>query len=266
MSFSFHTNFELYYQHQLENAQRYVIPFIEQSGMITRGMRVLEIGCAEGGVLRAFIGLGCIGTGIELVSERAERAKLFNKEEIESGKLSILTKNIYDVNPQQLFPEGFDIIILKDVIEHIPEQHRFMRVLKDFLSPNGRIFLGFPPWYMPFGGHQQICHHRLLSRTPWIHLLPRPCYKALLKAFKEPDECVQELLEIQETGISIERFEKICSSEKYQVLSRKLFLINPIYSLKFNLKPRELPKILAKVPFLRNFFTTTAFFTIKMLN
>ncbi|MCZ2357191.1 MAG: class I SAM-dependent methyltransferase [Bacteroidia bacterium] len=263
MSFTFHTNFELYYNHQRTNTQQYVIPFIEQTGAIKQGMRVLEIGCAEGGVIRAFVDLGCTGTGIELVTERAERAKQFNQEIITAGKLNILTQNIYDVNPQQDFPDGFDLIVLKDVIEHIPDQQRFMQVLKGFLRPKGRIFLGFPPWYMPFGGHQQICHHKLLSKMPWIHLFPQFLYKKILKIAGESQEGIQELLEIQETGISIERFEKICDQENYHILSRKLFFINPIYALKFNLSPKELPSFFSKIPFFRNFVTTTAYFVVS---
>ena len=56
----------------------------------------------------------------------------------------------------------FDLILLKDVIEHIPDQERVIPYLKEFLKPGGRVFFGFPPWYMPHGGHQQ---RRRVRRT-----------------------------------------------------------------------------------------------------
>lgn len=35
------------------------------------------------------------------------------------------------------FESGFHLIILKDVIEHIPDQARLLRRLADFLQPGG---------------------------------------------------------------------------------------------------------------------------------
>ena len=49
--YDFHTDKKRYFQIQLENAEEYVIPFIEKTFVIKKGARVLEIGCGEGGVL-----------------------------------------------------------------------------------------------------------------------------------------------------------------------------------------------------------------------
>ncbi len=84
-----------------------------------------------------------------------------------------------------IFHRPFDLIILKDVIEHIHDQDAILSRLRNFLKPGGHIFFGFPPWQMPFGGHQQVLAHRLLSRTPYFHLLPVPLYRGILKAFGE---------------------------------------------------------------------------------
>ena len=55
MAIHFHSNKELYFQMQRENAAEYVLPFVEQAMPLRPGMHVLEIGCAEGGVLLAFL-------------------------------------------------------------------------------------------------------------------------------------------------------------------------------------------------------------------
>jgi 2-polyprenyl-3-methyl-5-hydroxy-6-metoxy-1,4-benzoquinol methylase len=39
-----------------------------------------------------------------------------------AGQISFLARNIYDIDPDQDLPFKFDLIILKDVIEHIPDQ------------------------------------------------------------------------------------------------------------------------------------------------
>jgi hypothetical protein len=117
---------------------------------------------------------------------------------------------------------------------------------------------------MPFGGHQQICKHKILSRAPYIHLLPRFLYKKLLLAFSESKSTVEALLEVWDTGISIERFEKICRRTGYGFALKRFYLINPIYELKFGLKPlRQLP-LLGQIPVLRNFFTTCVYYLIKI--
>jgi 2-polyprenyl-3-methyl-5-hydroxy-6-metoxy-1,4-benzoquinol methylase len=149
---------------------------------------------------------------------------------------------------------------LKDVIEHIPHQERLMEKMKTLLLPGGVVFLGFPPWQMPFGGHQQICSSKILSRLPYFHLLPMPLYKAVLKAFGEvPDG----LIDVKETGISIERFERIAKDAVYKIVDKDYYVINPIYKYKFNMKVRKQSKIIGSIPYLRNFLTTSVFYLIQ---
>src|SRR5215471_12574104 len=172
---------------QLENARASVLPFIEKKMPIRQGMNVLEIGCAEGGVLKAFLERGWVGVGIELSGFRVQLAKEYLADEIAAGKAAVISKNIYDVARKEISENLFDLIILKDVIEHIHDQEKLLNRLKDFLAKDGKIFFGFPPWYMPFGGHQQVCKNKLLSVLPYYHLLPGPIYKAMLRAGGESE-------------------------------------------------------------------------------
>lgn len=263
MAYDFHKDKQTYIQFQYENAVNYVIPFIEQSLPIQKGMKVLEIGCAEGGVLKAFVDKGCIGTGIELSESRYERAKQTLSKEMGDGKAFLLRKNIYDVDIDNELPHLYDLIILKDVIEHIPEQGKLLSKLREFLNPRGHIFFGFPPWQMPFGGHQQIAKNKLLGILPYYHLLPKSIYKGILKLFGEPQNRIKELIEIKETGISIEQFEEIAHSADYSIELRKFYLINPIYSYKFGLKAKEQWGFLSKIPVLRNFVTSCMYYLIR---
>ena len=116
---------------------------------------------------------------------------------------------------------------------------------------------------MPHGGHQQICQSRMLSFLPYIHLLPRPLYRGLLKAFGEHDGTIKELMELVDTGISIERFEKIVKAAGFDITQRKYYLINPIYKYKFKLQPREQFGWMKGIPFVRNFFTTCMYYMIR---
>lgn len=257
--FDFHQDRKRYFQIQYENAVAHVLPFIEHSFLIKSHMRVLEIGAGEGGVLRAFTERGCKAVGVELDPLRVEWACGFLWEEIGRGQLFYVEKDIYKTDLINELKGGFDIILLKDVIEHIHDQPKLFRLLHTLLNPGGVIFFGFPPWQMPFGGHQQIAHS-FLSRLPYIHLLPRPLYKGLLKLNNEP---VDELLEIRQTRISIEKFESICYDTGYQILHQLHFLINPIYQWKFGWKVRKQFVWLSKIPWLRNYFTSCVYYLIQ---
>ncbi|MEQ8624883.1 MAG: class I SAM-dependent methyltransferase [Vicingaceae bacterium] len=263
MAFDFHKDKQTYINYQRENASNYVIPFIERKLPLFEGMRVMEIGCAEGGVLQAFVNRGCIGTGVELSAGRYERAKQVFEEELKSGQVSLVNKDIYAVDIAAEMPERFDLIVLKDVIEHIHDQDKILNKLREFLKPNGHIFFGFPPWQMPFGGHQQMAKSKILSRLPYYHLLPMPLFKAMLKSFGESEKSVDDLVEIKETGISIERFQKLLKKNHYSTQLKEFYLINPIYKYKFNLQARVQSRALAAIPYLRNYLTTCMYYLVK---
>lgn len=258
--FAFHQDRRHYFEMQIENAREYLLPFIEEKFPIRPGMRVLEIGCGEAGVLKAFIDRGCSGVGVELDESRLANARAWLREDIENNKIALISGDIYKVNPEKDFKDLFDIIVLKDVIEHIPDQQKLIAWMRSFLKPHSVIFFGFPPWQMPFGGHQQMCRGKLLSKLPYYHLLPTPLYKWLLKKNGEPWEA---LLEIKETRMPIEKFERLARKCGYRILHRKHFLVNPIYKYKFNIKPRTQLSLLTHVPWLRNFFTTCVYYMIE---
>lgn len=260
--FEFHADRKRYFDIQIQNAEKYVIPFIEERFPIKPGMRVLEIGCGEAGVLKAFINRGCIGVGVELDEPRVVLANEYLPEEIATGKLTLVSKDIYKVDIESELQGLFDIIILKDVIEHIHDQPRLIGWMKHFLTPGGIIFFGFPPWYMPFGGHQQMCTGKL-SKLPYVHLLPRTIYQWLLKKNHEP---VEALMEIRDTRISIERFERICLKEGYRLLHKRHYLLNPIYEWKFGWKPVKQLGVIRAIPFFRNFLTTCVYYVIQVKN
>lgn len=244
---------------QAENARQYVVPFIERYKPITPGTRVLEIGCAEAGVLKGFIEKGCIAVGVELEEARLVLAREFMKEELEKGLISFISKDIYKVDLEIELKGKFDIIVLKDVIEHIHDQKKLIGWMKVLLNPGGVIFFGFPPWQMPFGGHQQLMSNKLLSKLPYYHLLPMPVYKWILKAGKQDPVGFGE---IKETGISIERFESIVKDTGYKVVNKTHYFINPIYTYKFGWKPKKQLGIISAIPWVRNFFTTCVYYLI----
>ena len=255
-----HRNKKQYFEEQEETTKKFVIPYLSNLIKIGAETNVLEIGCAEAGNLKPFLDLGCKATGIDISCGRIEKAKAFFKTHKNRANLELICKDIYDVDT---LDKTYDLIIMRDVIEHIPNQEKFMGFVKKFLKPTGKFFLAFPPWQNPFGGHQQISQNRILSKLPYFHLLPVSVYKFIYKSFGENEARIKEFLYIKETGISIERFERIVKQENYCIDKRTFYFINPNYQTKFGLKPRKQIKIISSIPWVRNFFTTAMYYVIS---
>ncbi|MEM6769879.1 MAG: class I SAM-dependent methyltransferase [Bacteroidota bacterium] len=256
-----HTNKRRYFNEQALTTREHVMPYLQQTMEISAATRVFEIGCGEGGNLVPFLELGCACVGVDFNQGKINLGLQFIAEDLPGAQVQLLTQDIYDSSADAL--GRFDLIILRDVIEHIHDQRKFLSMVHRFLNPGGRIFFGFPPWRMPFGGHQQICHSKVLSKLPWFHLLPMPLYKTTLRAFGESPRMVENLAEIKETGISIARFSALVAATGYVFERKDLWLINPNYKTKFGLTPRALPSLLGKLPWVKDFYTTCCYAVIR---
>ncbi len=251
MSFDFHEDREKYFNIQKTNTSKYIIPFIDQFKKIDSSLKVLEIGCRDGGVLYPFLARGCHITGVELSEKMLLQAKDRYKKSILKGEAAFIVKDVHDFDPS----EKFDIIILKDVIEHVYNHDKLIKKLKSLMTPDGVIYFGYPPWQNPFGGHQQVAKHKILSKVPYYHLLPDFLYYGILKLAKE--KSYYFLRTTKETRITIEKFRTLIRTNDLKIWREELYLISPMYETKFGLKPRKQSRFIKAIPYFRNFLTTT---------
>lgn len=251
-------NRKLYFKELSLTSKRYYIPYISKYKKIEKGMNVLEIGCGDGGNLLPFAELGCNTTGVDLSTGRIKDAILFFEERQIKG--DFIASDIFKLKGLE---HKFDLIICHDVIEHIKDKATFLSNLPKYMNSEGIIFMSFPAWQMPFGGHQQICKSWLASHLPFIHLLPKLLYVGLLRLCHEKQETINELLSIKHTQCSIESFRKIALGE-YKIINQQFYFINPHYEIKFGIKPRKLSPIISSIPFIRNYFTTSFFCILKI--
>lgn len=252
---------EQYFNEQAYTTNKFVIPYIDERMPITPGLSVAEIGCGDGGNLKPFLDLGCRVVGIDISDWKIVQAqKLFEHHPLKAN-LTLITKDIYEIKDTHHYK--FDLIILRDTLEHIPNQDLFLEHLKLFLKPNGKVFIAFPPWRMPFGGHQQMCRSKFLSVLPSFHIFPNILYRSMLKVFGEPQDSINGMMEVKGTKISIQKFHHLVGKRHYKIEKQTYYLINPNYEVKFKLKPIKLP-LLLNIPFLRDFFTTTLYAIISL--
>ena len=246
-----------YFNELSVTSRKYFLPYVERYLPIERGMNVLEIGCGDGGNLLPFSERGCEVVGVDMAECRINDAKRFFEELGAEGQF--IASDVFAIKE---FEHHFDLIICHDVIEHIMDKGSFLSKLRNFLRPQGIVFMSFPAWQMPFGGHQQICRSKFLSHLPWFHLLPKCIYGSILRAFGENPGITAELLEIKQTRCPIELFEKL-AKKYFAIRNRILYFINPHYETKFNLRPRFLWSAMGKMRYVRNFFTTSCFYILE---
>ncbi len=258
-----HENRRRYFDELAFTSRKYYLPYLKKfvpalGNTRCPDIRVLEVGCGEGGNLVPFAELGCRVTGVDMAADKIDQARCFFAERGLVGEF--IASDIFLLEDLRC---TFDIIVLHDVIEHLPDKEKFLCDIKRYLKPEGVLFVGFPAWQMPFGGHQQMARNRIAARLPFYHLLPKRLYVGLLHAFGEEEGTIRGLLDIRETRTTVEMFLRLVRQAGYRIVDRHFWFINPHYQVKFGLQPRTLWKPVALIPWIRNFFTTSSFWLLK---
>lgn len=254
-----HSNYEDYFKESEKSCEkhyyRYLQQFVSFGGK--RPLKVLEVGCGVGGNLAFFARIGCAVKGVDIDAHSIDQAvKLFGKEGLQGTFIHADVLEYVDA-------ERYNLIILHDAIEHISDKDKLMHCLRGLLAEQGVLYVAFPAWCMPFGGHQQVARTWFVSRCPFIHLLPQRLFVWLLRRLGEPDSVINDFLAIKETRMSIQAFLRLCHNTGFDIVDRRLYFINPHYEAKFGLTPRVLCKGLSRIPYVRDFFTTSCHYLIR---
>lgn len=99
--------------------------------------RVLDVGCGRGHVGRALRERGCSVWAIEMDEELARAAGQWCER--------VLTADVemLDLQPA-LGGQLFDVVLLLDVLEHLRDPVRQLRLLLPYLAPGGRLVISVP--------------------------------------------------------------------------------------------------------------------------
>ena len=206
-----------------------------------KGKHILEVGCAEAGLLKFYMDKGAICSGIELSDIRFKNANILNQEKT----LHLFQANICKTSSyEKRITNKYDIIVIRDVIEHIEEKELALRNIYNLLKPGGKLFVSFPPKYCAYAGHQQTIP-KILGKLPYLHLLPNPLYKRYLRLIGCEEKKIDYLIATKKTRISIKKMKHILSSVGYFIIKESNWIIRPAYSFRFGL-----PKVLNPFSFL----------------
>ncbi len=234
---------EKHYYEQKRFAQSYLIPFLHNNIPGFKGLRILEVGCAEAGFLDQLQRAGMQCAGIELEKARVDLALEKNEQ------LNLYVGDITDADFCEQIGT-FDLIVAREVIEHVPDRQKMFANMNKLLNPGGFLYITFPPRFSPFAGHQQN-GRTFLRYLPFLHYLPAAGLEWLGRMAGEPDYHIQNIIRNYRDGLSLRRFRHYVGSFSFDILVWDLFFIRPVFSYRYGWKPLRLPDI----PLLREIFT-----------
>jgi len=219
--------------------------------------RILEIGCAEAGLLKFYNKKGAVCSGIELSDIRYNNALLLDKRnEINLFQADICNPTSY----KKHIKKNFDMIIMRDVIEHIDNKRIALSNIFNILKPGGKLFMSFPPKYCAYSGHQQTISN-LFGKLPYIYMLPDVIYKKYLRLISCPEKKIEYLIVTKKTRISIRKMHEIVNSLGFNILNQSKWFSRPAYAFRFNFPKIKNP--FSFIPILDEIFSNGVLYLLE---
>jgi len=215
---------------QYRLAKHTLIPWLEARGVLPKPANVIEIGCAEGGVVAAFVERG---TTVAAGTDIAGRLLTDISEPIAKRLGISVTFSEHDVIGEEPLPEWrgmFDVVLLRDVIEHLDDTAAAIKNIAKLLKPGGVVLLTFPPYTSAFGGHQQLLGTGLGS-LPWVHMLPASWFKAIVRRGDPLN--AEEVLRLHKIRLSADDVMQSAAKAGLDVIDQRYFMLRPVFRWKY---------------------------------
>jgi 2-polyprenyl-3-methyl-5-hydroxy-6-metoxy-1,4-benzoquinol methylase len=232
------------------------VPLLIRWGIDPDGLWVMDLGCGSGGLVLALAAQGAHCLGVDLRPERIQAGReMAAQQQVE---VDLRTGDILRMGALE---RRYDLVILSEIVEHLETAAYVLELLmwcREQLSPKGRIYVSFPPWFSPFAGHQ--AGWEVIRYIPWYHLLPDR-----LKKLLAPGHALAYLEFAQELNhLTIHTFEKIAKQAGLEPVSRELYLIRPEYRYRYGI-PELRSSPLARIPVIREFVAMGAYYLLGQL-
>jgi SAM-dependent methyltransferase len=139
-----------------------------------KDLKILEIGCGSGGDLPLLARHGKVW-GLERSSILAQRARARNVAQdvhVEDAALDLVAAN------------QIDLYCMFDVLEHIEDDHGFVKNLSSKAAPDHQYLLTVPAYQFLFGPHDHLLHHhRRYTRTQLKAVLEQNGYEVVASSY-----------------------------------------------------------------------------------
>lgn len=147
---------------------------------LLKGARVLDVGCGVGTSMLAAAERGaerCVGVdlgplGLNLIRHGigSDIPNWFDAKvrelKLDRGQFAFIES---DILKTEFVQGGFDLAVIFDVIEHVPDVRGTLQRTWDLLAPGGRCLISVAPLYYSQNGHH-LFHVFPEAAHPWAHL------------------------------------------------------------------------------------------------
>lgn len=247
-----------YFEYQRIVCRDVVIPWLVKR-IALDGLLVGDFGAHHGGMVDALRGWGHVAgaMGLELSEDVVASSPFVSDERFRLECADVLA-------PGADGPK-FDLVLLHDVLEHIPEYNHALDAIRSSLREGGYVFVSFPPYYSAFGGHQQYA--RGVARfTPFVHLLPARLFYRVAEPgeqeYMTAEGAHEDLVSVRRTRLTLAAAERAFARARLEVVARELFLVRPEYTVRYGLKARG-ARLLGTLPGVRELGINGAFYLLR---
>jgi SAM-dependent methyltransferase len=255
-------DWETYYRrYQTTLAREYLIPIFSRGGVDLKGKKLLEVGCGNGGCAAEFSRAGCHVVMMDIDERLVGLAREHNdREGVTAEAFAGDVRN----EAAPFWRRGpFDIVMFRDVMEHLESPAAVLRIVRRFLSPVGVVLVVFPPYYSPYGAHQQILPKKKFllipyNKLPYIHLLPERIFLRLVRGEGPSNEEVARLSTIR---LTIRKFEREIREAGFVEREKRTYLSRPSFALRYGL-PVVDAGILGRVPLVAEAAVTAVYYLL----
>ena len=217
-----------YFEYQRLLGRDVVIPWLGPR-LPLEGVLVGDFGAHQGGMLQAFRESGLVrgAIGLELSAEIVSSSPF-----VPDDRFRLEVADVMAVGGSQY---ELDLVLLHDVLEHIPEYRGALAAVATSLTRGGHVFVSFPPYFSSFGGHQQLARG-LARKVPFVHYLPARLFFRVAQPgeqeYMTAEGARQDMVSVRRTRLTLSAAENAFASVGLEVVERALGRVRPEYTVR----------------------------------
>lgn len=166
------------------------------AGTTLTAPRLLEVGCGSGKLLARMRDFGWEVTGTD-----------FDENAVKAASALTLDVRLGPLQAQNFAPESFDAVVLKHVLEHVPDPVNELRLCRSLLKPGGKLIVLTPN--LAGRGHARWqAHWRGLEPPRHLHIFTPPALRTVI------EQSGLHLAELRTTGRTRNAYRESLDAER----------------------------------------------------